>query len=131
MAAVSGLEDEDRTLQPPQPPALPLPLALPTLDLLLRLSELLGPMEEVTVAAAATRREGNIDQSSRVNESSAKGNKGAITLEMMVDRRFFPSWTSESEKVHRGDTRGGLASQLCWPINSPQPFCWERCVFVV
>ena len=131
MAAVSGLEDEDGTLQPPQPPALPLPLALPTMDLLSRLSGLLGPMEEVAVAAVATRQEGNIDRSSRVDESPAKGNKGVIALEGMVDRRFFPSWTSESEKVHRGDTRGGLASQLCWPINSPQPFCWERCVFVV
>ncbi len=131
MAAVSGLEDEDGTLQPPQPPALPLPLALPTLDLLSRLSGLLGPIEEVAVAAAATRREGNIDRSSRFHKSPAKGDKGAIALEGMVDRRFFPSWTSESEKVHRGDTRGGIASQLCLPINSPRPFCWERRVFVV
>jgi hypothetical protein len=55
VAAVPGLKDEDRTLQPPQPPTLPLPLALATLDLLSRLSELLSPMEEVAVAAAATR----------------------------------------------------------------------------
>jgi hypothetical protein len=52
-------------------------------------------MEEVAVAAAATRREGNIDRSSRVDESPAKGDKGAIALEGMVDRRFFPSWTSK------------------------------------
>jgi hypothetical protein len=58
VAAVSGLEDEDGTLQPPQPPALPLPLAFPTLDLLSRLSGFLSPMEEVAVAAVATRREG-------------------------------------------------------------------------
>ena len=122
MAAVSGLKDEDGTLQPPQPPALPLPLALPTLDLLLRLSGLLDPMEEVAVAVAAMRREGNIDRLSRVDESPAKGDKGAIALEGMFNRRFFPSWTSESEKVHRGDTRG---------VNSPRPFCWERRVFVV
>ena len=131
MAAVSGLEDEDGTLQPLQPPALPLPLALPTLDLILLLSRLLGLMEEVAVVAAATRQEGNIDQSCRVDESPAKGNKGAIALKGMVDRRFFPSWTSESEKVHRGDTLGGIASQLCWPNNSPRPFCWERRIFVV
>ena len=91
MAVVSGLEDEDGTLQPPQPPALPLPLALPTLDLLSRRSGLLDPMEEFAVAAVATRQEGNIDRSSRVNESPAKGDKGAIMLERMVDRRFFPS----------------------------------------
>ena len=59
MAAVSGLEDKDGTLQPPQPLTLPLPLALPTLDLLSHLSGLLGPMEEGAVAVAATRREGN------------------------------------------------------------------------
>ena len=58
MAAVLG---EDETLQPPQPLTLPLPLALLTLDLLSRLSGLLGPMEEAAVAVAATRREGNID----------------------------------------------------------------------
>ena len=116
---VLGLEDEDGTLQPPQPPALPLPLALPTLDLLSCLSGLLGPMEEVAVAAAATRQDGNIDRSSQVNESPAQGNKGAIALEGMVDRHFFLSWTSQSEKVHRGDTMGGIASQLCWPFNSP------------
>ncbi len=131
MATVSGLKDEDGTLQPPQPPALPLPLAFPTLDLLSRLSGLLGPMEEVAVAVAATRREGNIDRLSRVNKSPAKGDKGAIALEGIVDRRFFPSWMSESEKVHRGDTMGGIASQLCWPINSLRPFCWDCCVFVV
>ena len=45
--------EEFRTLQPPQPPTLPLPLALPTLDLLPRLSGFLGPMEEAAVAAAA------------------------------------------------------------------------------
>ena len=92
VAAVSGLEDEDGTLLPPQPPTLPLPLALPKLDLLPRLSGLLGPTEE---AAAVTRREGNIDRSSRGDESPAKGDKGAIVLEGMVDRRFFPSWTRE------------------------------------
>jgi hypothetical protein len=38
-------------------------------------------MEEAAVAAAAaTRPEGNIDQSSRVDESPAKGEKGAIAL---------------------------------------------------
>ena len=77
---MSGLEDEDGTLQPPQPPTLPLPLALPTLDLLPRLSGLLGPMEEAAVAAAATRQEGNIVRSSRVDESPAKSDKGAIAL---------------------------------------------------
>jgi hypothetical protein len=92
---VSGLEDKDWTLQRPQPPTLPLPLVLPTLDLLSRLSRLLGPMEEVAVAAAAMRQEGNIDQSSRVDKSPAKCDKGAIALEGMVNRRFFPSWTSE------------------------------------
>ncbi len=61
VAALSGLKDEDGTLQPPQPPMLPLPLALPTLDLLSRLSGLLGPMEEVAVVMAAMRQEGNID----------------------------------------------------------------------
>ena len=61
-------------------PTLPLPLALPTLDLLPRLSGLLGPMEEAAVAAVATRREGNIDRSSQVDESPAKGDKGAIAL---------------------------------------------------
>ena len=70
---MSGLEDEDGTLQPPQPPTLPLPLALLTLDLLPRLSGLLGPMEEAAVAAAAMRRE-------RVDESPAKSDKGAIAL---------------------------------------------------
>ena len=65
----------------PQPSTLPLPLALPTLDLLPRLSGFLGPMEEAAVAAAAaTRQEDNIDRSSRVNESPAKGDKGAIAL---------------------------------------------------
>jgi len=78
--AVSGLEDEDGTLQPQQPPTLPLPLALPKLDLLPRLSGLLGSMEEAAVAAAATRREGNIDRSSQVDESLAKSDKGAIAL---------------------------------------------------
>jgi hypothetical protein len=101
------------------------------MDLLSRLSGLLGLMEEVAVAAAATRQEGIIGRSSRVDKSPAKGDKGAIALEGMVDRRFFLSWASELEKVHRGDTRGGIASQLCWPINSLRPFCWERCVFVV
>ena len=91
VAALSGLKDEDGTLQSPQPPTLPLPLALPTLDLLSRLSRLLGPMEEAAVAAATTRQEGNINRSSRVDESPAKGDKGAIALEGMVDRRFFPS----------------------------------------
>ena len=76
----SGGVREDGTLQPPQPPTLPLPLALPTLDLLPHLSGLLGPIEEAAVAAAATRREGNIDRSSRVNESPAKRDKGAIAL---------------------------------------------------
>ncbi len=71
---MSGLEDEDGTLQPPQPPTLPLPLALPTLDLLPHLSGLLGPMEEAAVAAAATR------QLSQVDESPAKSDKGAIAL---------------------------------------------------
>ena len=77
---MSGLEDKDGMLQPPQPPTLPLPLALPTLDLLPRLSGLLGPMEEVAVAAAAMRREGNIDRLGRVDESPAKSDKGAIAL---------------------------------------------------
>ena len=54
LPAVSGLEDEDGTLQRPQPPTLPLPLALPTLDLLPRLRGLLGPMEEAAVAAATS-----------------------------------------------------------------------------
>ena len=80
LLAVSGLKDEDGTLQRPQPPTLPLPLALPTLDLLPRLSGLLGPMEEAAVAAAATRREGNIDRSSQVDKSPAKSDKGAIAL---------------------------------------------------
>ncbi len=48
MAAVSG---EDGTLQLPKPATLPLPLALPTLDLLSCLRGLLGPMEEAAVAA--------------------------------------------------------------------------------
>ena len=90
MAAVPGLEDKDGMLQPPQPSTLPLPLALPTLDLLSCLSGLLGPMEEVAVAAAAMRREANIDRSSQVDKSPAKGDKGAIALERMVARRFFP-----------------------------------------
>ena len=35
-----------------------------------------------------------------------------------------------SNKV-RIDYQGmGIASQLCWPINSPRTFCWERRVFV-
>ncbi len=80
LLAVSGLKDEDGTLQRPQPPTLPLPLALPTLDLLPRLRGLLGPMEEAAVAAAATRREGNINRSSQVDESPAKSDKGAIAL---------------------------------------------------
>ncbi len=95
MVVVFALEVKDGTLQPPQPPTLPLPLAHPTLYLLLPLSRLLGPMEEVAVAAAATRQEGNIDQLSRVDEIPTKGDKGAIALEGMVDKRFFPSWTSE------------------------------------
>ena len=61
MAEVLGLEDKHGTLQLPQPPTLPLPLALLTLDLQSRLSGVLGPIEEASVAAAAMRREGNID----------------------------------------------------------------------
>jgi hypothetical protein len=95
VAAVLGLKDKDKMLQPPQPPTLPLPLALPILDLLSHLSGLLGLMEEVAVAAAAKRGEGIINRLSRVDESLAKGNKGAIAFEGMVDRRFFPSWTSK------------------------------------
>ena len=92
VAAVPGLEIEDGTLLPP-PPTLPLPLAPPRLDLLTRLSGLLGPTEEEEAAAAA-EREDAIDRSSRVDENPASGDNGAIALEGMVDRRFFPSRTS-------------------------------------
>ena len=94
VAAVPGLEIEDGTLLPP-PPTLPLTLAPPRLDLLPRLSGLLGPTEEEEEeAAAAAEREDAIDRSSRVDENPASGDNGAIALEGMVDRRFFPSRTS-------------------------------------
>jgi len=93
VAAVPGLEIEDGTLLPPRP-TLSLPLAPPRLDLLPRLSGLLGPTEEEEAAAAAAEREDAIDRSSRVDENPASGDNGAIALEGMVDRRFFPSRTS-------------------------------------
>ena len=91
VVAVPGLEEGDFTLLP-SPPTLPPPLAPPRLDLLPRLSGLLGPTEEEEAAAA--ERDDAIDRSSRVDENPASGDNGAITLEGMVDRRFFPSRTS-------------------------------------
>jgi hypothetical protein len=54
---------------------------------------LLGPAEEEEAAAAA-EREDAIDRSSRVDENPASGDNGAIALEGMVVRRFFPPRTS-------------------------------------
>jgi hypothetical protein len=91
VVAVPGLEEGDFTLLPSLPTLAP-PLAPPRLDLLPRLSGLLGPMEEDKAAAA--ERDDAINQSSRVDKNPTSGNNRAIALEGMVDRRFFLPWTS-------------------------------------
>jgi hypothetical protein len=52
----------------------------------------------VTSAAAWRRRVGGGSAAARqrdIDKIPAKGNKGAIALCGMIDRHFFPSWTSK------------------------------------
>lgn len=84
-ATEPGLGEDDGALLLPHPPTLAPSLPPPRLDLLPRLRGLHGPTEDATVVN---------DRSCRVDENPFNGDNGAIELDGIVDRRFFPSRTN-------------------------------------